>query len=136
VREILWVVFRGSIPPDELSGFALSKAGIRHPWNNLSTVGSASALAQTSALQPWNENTAIKTWKLLGFARVGAHLNFTAGALDYFIGGEAVLISPSVRPKINFLVVAWKDVFLFVWRLLVSKRGYPPPVAGLLESIL
>jgi hypothetical protein len=32
----------------------------------------------------------------------------------------------SVRPKINFLVVAWEDVFLFVWRLLVSNGGYPP----------
>jgi hypothetical protein len=42
-------------------------------------------------------------------------------------GGEAVLISPSVRPKINFLVVAWEDVFLFVWRLLVSKGGTPFP---------
>jgi hypothetical protein len=52
------------------------------------------------------------------------------------VGQPPVLGSPSVRLKINFLVVAWKDGFFCVWWLLVGSGGTPPPMTGLLESIL
>jgi hypothetical protein len=35
--------------------------------------------------------------------------------------GEAVLGSPFVRQKINFLVGAWKEVFFCVWCFLVGN---------------
>ena len=46
------------------------------------------------------------------------------------LGGAAPLDSPFVRSKINFLVVAWEDVFFWVWCLLMGNGG-PTPSYGL-----